>query len=169
MKIRKLPFCFVIALALAIGGLALTWALVDMRQVRTAPDVTFESYDGQHYHLADLRGQVVVVNFWASWCAPCRAEAPILQQAWLDLRDRGVMFIGVAQGETRERAEAYLREYGISYPNVGDTDNRLTRAFGVQGLPTTFVIDRSGVIRDVLYAAVKAETLRTKIEGALGQ
>ena len=79
------------------------------------------------------------------------------------------MFIGVGQGETRERGEAYLREYSISYPNVGDTDNRLTRAFGVQGLPTTFIIDRGGMIRDVLYAAVEAETLRDKIEAAMQQ
>jgi cytochrome c biogenesis protein CcmG/thiol:disulfide interchange protein DsbE len=157
----------VISAALAIGGLALAWAVFDMQQVRSAPDVTFESYDGQRFRLAELRGKVVVVNFWASWCAPCRAEAPILQQSWLDLAGRGVIFIGVNQGETPQRADEYLHEYNITYPNVGDTDNQLTRAFGVQGLPATFIIDRNGVIRDVLYAAVEAEPLRAKIEAAM--
>src|SRR5262245_61208835 len=104
----------VIAVSLFVCALALAWAQLDFHQVRAAPDVALSTYEGVLFRLRDLRGKVVVLNFWASWCGPCRAEAPGLQQAWLDLHDQDVIFLGVDQADSRDAAHSYLREFGIS-------------------------------------------------------
>ncbi len=162
---RDRRYLVVIAVSLVVCFAALAWALLDSQQVRAAPDVTLHTYDGAAYRLHDLRGNVVVLNFWASWCGPCRAEAPGLQQVWLDLRDRGVMFLGIDQADTLDRAQAYLREFGISYPN--GPDNGIVQAFGVQGLPTTIIVDSDGMIRDTLRTSVEPGHLRARVEAAL--
>ncbi len=160
-------FWITIAVAVGIGSLALAWTMLDAQTIRSAPDFTLTGYDGTVYHYADLRGKVIVLNFWASWCGPCRAEASGLQQTWRDLQDRDVIFLGVAQGDTPEHARAYLDEYHITYPNGPDTG--LVQAFGVQGLPTTIVIDRKGNISATMLAGVEPSDLRARIEAALRQ
>lgn len=89
----------------------------------------------------DLRDKAVVVNFWASWCIPCREEAPLLEKTWRAYRDQGVVFLGINIKDAESDARRFMDEFGISYPNVRDLDQRLTRAFGVKGLPETFFID----------------------------
>lgn len=162
---REWRYPVVIAISLLICALALAWALFDSRQVRAAPDFSFTTFDGVVYRMQDLRGKVVVLNFWASWCGPCRAEAPALQQTWLDLRNRDVVFLGVDQADTLEAAQSYLREYAISYPN--GPDNGIVLAFQVQSLPTTIIVGRDGTIRDTLWTAVEPGDLRARIEAAL--
>lgn len=89
----------------------------------------------------DLRGKPVVVNFWASWCIPCREEAPMLERVWKEYRDDGVVFLGVNIKDAESDALEFVRTFGITYPNVRDLDQRLTRGFGIKGLPETFFID----------------------------
>ena len=155
----------VIAISLTIGVLALAWALFDSREVRSAPDFTLTAFDGAVYPMRELRGRVVVLNFWASWCGPCRAEAPGLQQAWLDLRNQDVIFLGVDQADAPDAAQQFMREFAISYPN--GPDNGIVQAFQVQSLPTTIIVGRDGMIHDTLYTAVERSDLRTRVETAL--
>ena len=89
----------------------------------------------------DLRGKPVVVNFWASWCIPCRDEAPLLERAWREYRDDGVIFLGVNIKDSEPDALAFMERYEITYPTVRDLDEVLVRGFGVKGLPETFFID----------------------------
>ena len=89
----------------------------------------------------DLRGKPVVVNFWASWCIPCREEAPLLEETWRNYRDEGVVFLGVNIKDSEPDAIDFMERYDITYPVVRDLDEVLVRGFGVKGLPETFFID----------------------------
>jgi cytochrome c biogenesis protein CcmG/thiol:disulfide interchange protein DsbE len=122
-----------------------------------APDFSLDLFDGYFgefddgsVRLADLRGRVVVVNFWASWCTPCRVEARDLEQIWQDYQDSGVVFIGVDHKDTMPKALSYLKEFDITYANGLDGRGLITdNAYHIAGVPETFVIDRSGKITSI--------------------
>ncbi len=129
------------------GGVAGSMAEPVPDRRAAAPDFTLALFDGGTLRLAELRGQaVVVVNFWASWCPPCRAEAPTLAKVSRAVRDRGVVFVGVDIQDTDEGARAFLAEFGIDYPNGPDPAGQITTAYGVAGIPTTVFVDREGRI-----------------------
>lgn len=98
--------------------------------------------------LADLRGKGVVMNFFASWCAPCRAEAGDLDAAFRKYRNRGIVFLGVnIEQDTWDDARDFLEEFAISYPAIRDESSEITKKYQLFGLPTTYFIDKAGVIR----------------------
>ncbi len=132
-----------------------------------APDFAFETFDGQPVALADLRGKVVVLNFWASWCLPCADEAADLEQVWRDYRDRGVVVLGVDYTDTRPAAESYLQKHGISYPNGMDRENKISRRYRLTGVPETVVIDQAGRLA-ALGADPQGGGERVKIVGPIG-
>jgi cytochrome c biogenesis protein CcmG/thiol:disulfide interchange protein DsbE len=113
---------------------------------RPAPAFALTLFDGRTLRLADLRGKVVFLTFWASWCPPCRAEAPALEATWRQLRDGDVVFIGVNTQDEEERARAFLEEFGITYPNGRDPGGRIAIDYGVWGLPEAYVVGRDGRI-----------------------
>jgi cytochrome c biogenesis protein CcmG/thiol:disulfide interchange protein DsbE len=117
--------------------------------------------------LASLRGQVVVLNFWASWCRPCREEHPALLAAWQRYRERGVVIVGVGFEDTEEGGLAYAEELGGDWPLVGDPDSRTAIDYGVFGVPETFVIAPDGTIEGKTVGAVTYDWLEEHIEGAL--
>lgn len=106
-------------------------------------------YDGQRFSLADMRGQVVVLNFWASWCIECEKEADLLEQAWRDYRGRGVWFIGVDYLDIDTEGLAYMERFNITYPNGPDIGSRIYQDYRSTGVPETFFIDKEGMIRHV--------------------
>ncbi len=134
---------------------------------RPAPDFILTTYDGRQLQLSDFRGQVVVLNFWASWCPPCRAEAPVLEQASREFRDAGVVIIGIDVWDDDDQAAAFLEEFGITYPNAEDTTRLIPVEYGVTGLPETFVVDRRGVLVRRWVGPLQADDLRHLITPSL--
>lgn len=116
--------------------------------------------------LEELRGTPVVVNFWASWCLPCREEAPLLERSWREARDRGVLFVGLNQQDVLGDARRFLREFEASYLNVRDPGNEVARRWGLVGLPETFFLDADGRVVAHILGAASAIELREGIEAA---
>jgi len=109
-----------------------------------APDLQLTLFDGGTLRLTTLHSSVVVVNFWASWCVPCRNEAPALERVWVSDRDRGATFVGVDIQDTDPAAQAFIQEFGITYPNGPDNTTRIATDYRVTGIPVTLVVDRAG-------------------------
>ena len=115
--------------------------------------------------LSDLQGQGVVLNFWGSWCGPCRAEAPLLAEAWAREQGNGIAFIGLTYQDTEQGARRFMAEYGLTYPNGPDIGNKWSRRYGVQGIPATFFIDAEGMlVSQHRGMIVSAEDLAQRIE-----
>jgi len=110
----------------------------------TVPDFSLTTFDGETVDIRDLRGQVVVINFWASWCKPCEQEAAELEQAYQQYKDRGVVFLGVDYVDTDREAKAYLEKFGITYPNGPDLGTRISQAFRIRGVPETYIVGPDG-------------------------
>lgn len=134
-----------------------------------APDISGVTLAGQPWALADTRGEVTVLNVWASWCAPCRAEAPTLQDTYARRADQGVAFVGLDTRDSQAAAEAFVRRYGITYPNVVDTDGALQLQFKdtlpPQAIPSTVFVDRQGRVA----ARVLGEIDSARLNGILDQ
>ena len=157
--------------ALLWGGLArkepLTGASGAARVNRPAADFTLPLFSGGNLTLSSLRGKPVVINFWASWCPPCRAEAPILEEVWRRYKDKGVTFIGVDIQDAEADAQAYIEEFGITYPNGPDIGGRITIDYGVGGIPVTFFVNREGLIVSRWVGAINERILVSRIEDLL--
>ncbi len=166
MKRRVMITSFVALVVVA----ALSYLLVTRRPVaatiipsplagKIAPRLSGSQLDGGTFDLAKDRGQIVVVNFWASWCVACVQEAPELSTfAWRE-RGRGVTLVGVVFNDTLSSARAFERHYGSLYQSIIDTNGAIANRFGVSAPPTTFVINRSGRIAVTLLGPVSASQL----------
>ena len=161
---------FVVVLAL-LGLLA--WGLKRAQagpiQEGLAPDFSLTGFDGREATLSDLRGQVVIINFWASWCPPCREEAAYLEQTWRKYKDKGVVFIGVDYVDTEKEALAYIQEFDITYINGPDIGTRVSQAYNIQGVPETFFVAKNGELRGVHIGPLKSPQLDEKIEELLAE
>ena len=115
-----------------------------------APDFTLTALAGGNMQLSTLRGKPVILNFWATWCPPCRAEMPELEALWQRYKDDGLLLIGVDQGENAATVERFARGVvATTFPLLLDTNQAVGRAYGVRALPTTVFIDAEGRIQDV--------------------
>jgi cytochrome c biogenesis protein CcmG/thiol:disulfide interchange protein DsbE len=134
---------------------------------RPAARFTLESMDGGTLDLADLQGKVVLVDFWASWCTPCRQEAPVLRQVYQEYADQPVEFVGVNIWDRREDAFQYTDTFDIPYPNGIDESGSIAIDYGVRGIPEKFFIDSTGVVRRKYVGPMHADTLRAALDELL--
>ena len=160
---RGVPLWVQIIIWVGIAGLlAMVGVTLNKRQQGTVqpgdviPDFTLPLFSGYEYagksevKLSDLRGKVVVLNFWASWCKPCEQEAAELEQAWKLYEPTGqVVFLGADYVDTEPEARVYLQKYGITFFNGPDMGTRVSQLFRIQGVPETYFIDQTGVLRYV--------------------
>ena len=130
-----------------------------------APDFQVTRFDGDTLRLSELHGQVVVLNFWASWCPPCRREMPAFEDAWLDSRDDGVVFVGLATGDIEADARAFAAQVGVTYPLGLDLDGAVADEYLVRVMPTTYFIDREGLVQRKLSGYVNLGVLKVFIAG----
>ncbi|GAB5491300.1 MAG: TlpA disulfide reductase family protein [Phototrophicaceae bacterium] len=134
-----------------------------------APNFDLVSYDGATYNLRDLRGQIVIVNLWASWCGPCHEEADDLQQIHEDYATDDVLMIGVNWLDIDSEALEFMEFYGITYPNAPDLGEAFYEAYNIQGPPETFVIGRDGIVEATIIGGTNYEALARIIDGILAE
>ena len=161
-----------IAFLLVAGLIALlAWGVVKANNGPVnsglAPDFTLTTFDGRAITLSQLRGQVVVVNFWASWCVPCRQEADYLERTWRKYQDRGVVFIGVNWVDTDKEARAFLDEFGVTYINGPDLGTRIAQAYRIRGIPETFFVDKTGQLSGIKIGPFAPPELENRLDELL--
>jgi cytochrome c biogenesis protein CcmG/thiol:disulfide interchange protein DsbE len=132
-----------------------------------APDFTLSLFDGGELSLVDQLGSVVVVNFWASWCVPCRDEAPALERLWQEYGDKGVVFIGVSYKDVTDKATSFIEEFSVTYPNGPDPYNRISAAYRITGVPETFLVARDGRLVEWWIGPITEAGLRAALEEIL--
>lgn len=160
----------------AVAGLALVLALQLSERNRgrplSGPAPAFELglFDGDNIALADYRGGVVLLNFWASWCPPCRDEALDLQALYSDYREAGFTIIGVNMLESSPRkALDFMEEFGLAYPNGEDIEQRVTKLYRVEGPPESFLIDQAGNVRQFYIGSINYDRVSGAIEALLAE
>ena len=129
-----------------------------------APDFTAPTQDGSTVTLSDLRGQPVVLNFWATWCPPCRAEMPDLVAAYEAHKDNGLVIVGVNEQDDEDKALAFMEQYGIEFPVLLDSRGDLASLYTARGLPTTFFIDRDGNVAEAWSGMLTADLLDERLQ-----
>ncbi len=135
-----------------------------------APDFTLERLDREgELTLSSLRGKAVVLNFWASWCIPCKEEAPFLEQVWRDNRKRGLVVVGLDAKDFRGDARAFMKRFGVTFPVVYDGPGDNLGGYGVTGFPETFVLDRKGRVVEGFVGAVNTKEDRARLLSAVEQ
>ncbi len=183
-KRRGALVIFGIVVVVLLGLLAVLAIAVQQRGAGplasgSAPEFTLTSFDGQTYTLAELRGRPVVLNFWASWCIPCRDEAPALQRAWEKYKDQGVLILGVDYVDTDTDAQKFIAEFQQTYPNGADLGTKISQAYKISGVPETYFIgkdgkllpgiDENGRVKGNWIGPLPEAVLRARIEELLKQ
>jgi cytochrome c biogenesis protein CcmG/thiol:disulfide interchange protein DsbE len=135
-----------------------------------APVFKLTTFDGEQIDLTALRGKVVLINFWASWCKPCEQEAADLEAAWRQYQPGGqVIFLGVDYVDTEPEARAYLSKFDITYPNGPDLRTRISQAYRIRGVPETYVVGPDGVLASVKIGPFESLNEITRIVDPLLQ
>jgi peroxiredoxin len=157
--------------ASAVPAEATTGGLIPSpREGFLAPDFTLESLTGDQISLSDIRGKAIVLNLWASWCPPCRAEMPALQRVYQENHERGleVLAVNMTAQDTIAALEDFVQEFNLTFPILLDTSGGVGNAYLLRALPTTFFIDREGVIQHVIVGGPMSEvTLQSTVEQLL--
>jgi peroxiredoxin len=147
--------------------------VIPVGERRSAPRFSGTLLDGKAFSSTELAGQVAVINFWGSWCAPCRVETPEFQQVFAEVRDRGVAFLGVAVKETDEQfPRAFVDRFGIEFPSLYDPSGEVALAFRnypANAIPSTIVLDRQGRVAAVYTGAVARRDLRAVLDRLIGE
>lgn len=140
------------------------------RQGFSAPDFTLDALGGGQVSLSALRGKIVMINLWASWCPPCREEMPAIERVYQVYKDKGLVVLGVNTTNQDREADAvsFVQELGLTFPILFDRSGSVSARYSLRALPTTFFVDRKGVIQEVVIGGPMSETsIRTRVESLL--
>ncbi len=167
MSLKVLGIGLIVVVLSGLIGL-LSWGMVNKtpatglsgktRVDKPALDFRLSSQNGAEFLLSEHLGNPIVINFWASWCQPCRVEAPVLERTWRRYRDQNLVLVGVNIQDDQRPASAFIREFGITYPNGPDVDGIITIDYGVIGLPVTFFVNRNGTVERRWVGAIDEAT-----------
>ncbi len=150
----------VILVIILVPGLLITGCSDNPNQVAQvgipAPDFQYQDADGQSFSLSDLRGNPVLINFWATWCSPCRIEMPYLQQIYDRFSGKGLVLLAINNGESSSRVGEFMQSQGFSFPVLLDIRGSIAQSYNIVGLPTTFYIDKDGIIQDMKVGAFRS-------------
>ena len=133
------------------------------------PDFTITTFNGQTYTLSDFEGQIVVINFWASWCDPCKAEAEDLEMLWRDYKDQDVLLLGIDYADTEKEALDYLSTWNITYPNGPDVGTTISQSYRIRGVPETYIVAQNGLLAKSFIGPVNNENIEVVLEALLGK
>lgn len=167
----KRPFLTPGTLFLVVGMLAVV-TVIALQMLRNnieppthgpAPDFTLALYEGESFTLSEQRGKYVVINFWGSWCGPCRDEAPELQQAWETFRDQGVVVVGVGFRDVEREARKFIDQMGLTYPNGNDEGLRITAVYAITGAPETYIVGPDGNVAAFMIGPLPKDWLNTTL------
>ncbi len=122
-----------------------------------APEIALKDLQGQEVRLSDLHGKVVLVNFWATWCKPCKEEMPAMQASYERLREQGFVVLAVNELEDVEKVAEHIKTHGHTFLVVMDHNNGVANRYGVVGLPASFLIDRQGIVREHIFGSLLTE------------
>jgi cytochrome c biogenesis protein CcmG, thiol:disulfide interchange protein DsbE len=174
---RRFVYTFILILGFAWilmsadkSGISTAGEIPAPQQGFLAPDFELQTTEGETIKLSDLRGQPVLVNLWATWCPPCRAEMPAIEKVYNDYKDQGlvVLAVNMTAQDTSSNITPFIDEYGLTFPVLLDEDNSVASAYQLRSLPSSFFIDRDGIIREVVIGGPMAEALlRTRVEQIL--
>ena len=169
-----------LALALGVAGLLLTQGDAknefsskssseksSTEKKEPAPDFALSLTNGEDFHLSDYKGRVVLINFFASWCLPCREEMPVLEKIVREYEPKGVVFLGVAIDDTEAKVKDFVARYNVTFPVGLDTTATIQKSFGLYGIPTTYFIDKQGVINYSHSGTVTEELLQHELNKLL--
>lgn len=177
-KSYKLLIVFAIAgllIAIAVAGLLLTQGdagneLSSKAATETkepAPNFVIKLIDGKDFNFGDYKGKPVLINFFASWCLPCREEMPVLEQIVQEYQPKGVVFLGIAVDDTEAKMKDFIKKYGVTFPVGLDKTAEIQKSFGLYGIPTTYFIDKNGVINYFHSGVVTEELLQHELNKLL--
>ncbi len=172
---RGQPACILVLVAVVVFVVLIGLGLLTTSQKSgplsggQAPSFSLPLFDGGQFSLESQRGRVVVLNFWASWCAPCRSEAPALVSVWENYRDQEVTFVGIAYQDTKGKAQEFIDQFAITYPNGLDERDQIAKAYRVRGVPETFFITRDGQVDGVHIGLISEDILTARLEALLNR
>jgi len=132
-----------------------------------APNFSLPQLDGPAMKLSDLKGKAVVLNFWGTWCEPCKAEMPALQKQYDTYKDKGLVVVGVNIGETPVAIQSFVKQYQVSFPILLDRDLQITKMYRIGPIPTTFFIDRDGEIEEIFIGQMNDAIISQKVANIL--
>ena len=146
----------------------LIFTLAAQAQTQQAPNFTLKTFDGKSVTLSKLKGKVVLVNFWATWCPPCRAEIPDFIEAYKTYKSKGLEIVGIALDQDGwEQVQPFIKEHGMNYPVVLGTQEVVEQYGGIEAIPTTFIIDKKGTVVDRTIGMLRQSVLEAKLKPLL--
>lgn len=160
-RLRRIILVIMLALVLVSGlviaGCSSSAPAEGIKVGKPAPDFQLQSLDGQAVSLSDFRGKGVLLNFWASWCGPCRYEMPFLQRVYEEWSDQGLVILSVNIGESQPKVKEFMESFNLSFLTLLDTSEEVALKYNIRAIPSTFFIDKDGIIQDLKVGAFSSE------------